>query len=80
MPLLFRRLHEKFDQIDATIERNTRAFEDLQVVIRENRLLQERSLARFEQRMEDMGRQIRANTEATWRMLDRLGEGPTPAS
>src|SRR3954451_12157663 len=29
-------------------ERNERAFEDLQLVIRENRLLQERSLERFE--------------------------------
>lgn len=119
MPLLFRRLHAKFDQIDATIERNTRAFErneaaferhehaferhgqafeqafeDLRIAMREDRVLAERRTQAFEQtlgrlveRLDDMGVEIRANTtqlkaltDATFKMLDRFGEGPMPAS
>ena len=85
---------ELLRRIDATLERNAQAFEDLQVVIRdsarrEERSLQgfERALEAFERRMERRGlqteantAQIRAQTEAIWRMFDRWGEGPTPAS
>jgi hypothetical protein len=74
-------------KLDATLERNAQAFEDLRVEIREGRIRSERSLQSFERRMEQMGSQIEASTERTragtraiWRMLDRWGEGPTPAS
>ena len=80
MPPLFRRFHDQFDRIDTTIDRNTQAFAELQAVIRENRLLNQRALERFEATMERLDEQLRANTEATWRMLDRWGEGPTAAS
>ena len=35
---------------------------------------------RQEARHEEMLDQMRAGTEAIWRMLDRFGEGPTPTS
>jgi hypothetical protein len=35
---------------------------------------------RQEARHEEMLDQLRAGTEAIWRMLDRFGEGPQPAS
>jgi hypothetical protein len=73
--------------LDVTLERNARAFEDLQVVIRDSATRQERALRVVERRLDAGTAQIRANTEATrahteaiWRMLDRWGEGPTPAS
>lgn len=37
------------------------------------------SLAELQAEIADQREQIRANTEATWRMLDRFGEGPAPA-
>jgi hypothetical protein len=84
---IFRRLHATLDRIDETFERNThafdrntQAFDDLGVVIRESRFLQERSLQRFEAAIDDMRAEIRANTDAILKMLDRWGEGPTPAS
>ena len=105
MAHVFRRLHATLDRIDATIDRNSdafernseafdryvRAFEDLQAVIRESRVREERALQAFEQRLDAnatlLARQMEANTrrteamtEALWRMLDRWGEGPTPAS
>ena len=106
--MLFRRLHEKLDQIDDTIQRNTdafdrhgaafdrlnagfdrlnegfdrldTAFDDLQVVIRENRLLQQRSLEHLEAFVEQINADAEARMGAVRRMLDRWGEGPTPAS
>jgi hypothetical protein len=92
--LLFRRLHEKLDQIDATIDRNTRAFErseqafsDFQLAFRQDRLraervYQEQLAATMEVRasIAEMRDEIRANTQAILRMLDRWGEGPSPAS
>ena len=88
---VFRRLNETLDRIDSTIDRNTRAFEDLQLVIRESRIREERALTHFEEaldawtsrvsaQLEANTAQVRAQTAAIWRMLDRWGEGPTPAS
>ena len=78
---------ELLRRLDETIARNAQAFEDLQVVIRDSARRQERSLQAFERRMERMGKQIEAHTARTEagtrairRMLDRWGEGPTPAS
>ena len=88
---VFRRLHATLDRIDSTIDRNTRAFEDLQVVIRESRVREERALTHFEEaldawtsrvsaQLEANTAQVRAQTEAIWKLLDRWGEGPSPAS
>jgi hypothetical protein len=78
--VLFRRLHATLDRVDATIDRNTQAFEDLQVVIRESGIREERALQRFEATMERISADVNAHTEAIWRLLDRWGEGPSPAS
>jgi hypothetical protein len=78
--VLFRRLHATLDRVDATIDRNTQAFEDLQVVIRESRIREERALQRFEATMERISADVNAHTEAIWRLVDRWGEGPSPAS
>jgi hypothetical protein len=84
---ILRRLHATLDRVDATIDRNTQAFEDLQVVIRESRIREERAFqglerafARHDAALEDMRADIRANTEAILRLLDRWGEGPAAAS
>jgi hypothetical protein len=71
-------------QLNLTLERNAQAFEDLQVVIRDSATREERALTRFEQALDAwtqrVSEQLEANTAAVWRMLDRWGEGPTPAS
>ena len=94
MALLFRRIHASLDRIDGTIERNTRAFDDLQVVIRADRIRGDRTLHAVERSYEGMMRSLdklalaidelrqesREHTSAIRSMMDRLGEGPTPAS
>ena len=94
MALLFRRLHEAldrntaafdrnaaaFDRNAAASDRNAAAFEDLQVVIRESRIREERAFRAFEARLEEHGETIRAQTEALWKLLERWGQGPTSAS
>jgi phage-related minor tail protein len=71
-------------QLNLTLERNAQAFEDLQVVIRDSATREERALTHFEQALDAwtqrVSEQLEANTAAVWRMLDRWGEGPTPAS
>jgi hypothetical protein len=80
-----------FERNQQAFERNQQAFEDLQVVIRENRILGERNaqgfaedlreiLNRHDAAFNELRDEIRANTRAVWRMVDRWGEGPTPAS
>jgi hypothetical protein len=44
----------------------------------DSRALQAESRA-LQAEIADQREQIRANTEATWRMLDRFGEGPSAA-
>ncbi|MBA2505619.1 MAG: hypothetical protein H0V29_06690 [Thermoleophilaceae bacterium] len=51
-----------------TVQRNVEAFEALTTV-----------LERMVKEMDDMRDQLRANTEATWRMVDRL-DGGEPAT
>ncbi|MBA3300630.1 MAG: hypothetical protein H0T15_02070 [Thermoleophilaceae bacterium] len=50
-----------------TVQRNVEAFEALTSV-----------LERMAREIDDMRDQLRANTEATWRMVDRL-DGESPA-
>lgn len=69
------------------IERNTRAFDDLIVALREIRMSQDRITRELVAEISDQRAEIRAqtarleaHTRAIWKMLDRWGEGPTPAS
>jgi hypothetical protein len=81
---------ERFDahltRFDALLERNDRAFERNTRALEQNTQAFERNargwgktvevLTAMERRLEDMGDQIRANTQALLRVLDRLdGEG-----
>lgn len=75
------------DRISAAIERNTRALDEFRAALRQMNLRQERVLGEVVAVLADMRAEIRAHTarleahtEAIWRMLDRWGEGPTPAS
>jgi hypothetical protein len=61
-------------------DRIATALDEFRVALREMNLRQERVLTGFMAELADSRAQLRANTEATWRMLDRWGEGPTPAS
>jgi hypothetical protein len=77
---LLRKLDATLERNNQALEHNARAFEDLQLVIRESSLRVERALQAFERRMEHQNARIQAGTDAIWRVLDRWGEGPTPAS
>ena len=82
------------DKFDAAIERNTRAFERLEAFLRDERLLHDRRMAAVERSYERMERRFelqiatlddllersREHTRAIRSLLDRWGEGPTPAS
>lgn len=61
-------------------DRLATAVDDLRVTLRDMNARQERVLREVVAAIVDMRAEIRANTEATWKMLDRFGEGPTPAS
>ena len=85
---------ERDGRLEAVLERNAQAFEDLQIVIRDSatrheKALQQvdraldrvdRALEHFEDALRENTQWTRAGTEAIRRMLDRWGEGPTPAS
>lgn len=89
------RIEEEMRLSRAEHERSRKVHEGLREFIREQTLrmekaaaLQARGLDALERRMEQMGQrlddmrdQIRANTEATWRMLDRFppNDGTAPA-
>ena len=76
----FERNAEASDRNTRAFERHAEAFDDLQTVIRETRILEERALQRFEATMDRISADVNAHTEAIWRLLDRWGEGPSPAS
>jgi hypothetical protein len=63
------------------------ALDDLRIEIRQSSLRQERVMQQFERRLEmleaefaDSRDERRAHTQALWRLVDRLGEGPAPAA
>ena len=70
------------DRIGEALERNTRAFEDLIVAIREFRLSQDRNgrvLERLAAEIVDQRAETRAQTRAVLKVLDRWGDGPAAA-
>lgn len=67
------------------LERIDRSIEDSNLYIRESGLRFERFMQRMEHRMERLEEesresraQLRANTDAMWKLLDRWGDGPSP--
>lgn len=67
------------------LERIDRSIEDSNLYIRESGLRFERFMQRIDRRMERLEEesresraQLRANTDAIWKLLDRWGEGPPP--
>src|SRR4051794_21218700 len=83
----FERSEQAFERSERAFERNEQAFADLQVVIRESRIREERALQSLEATVKHLIEHIdRINADADARMqavrtmLDRWGEGPTAAS
>lgn len=61
-------------------DRIAKALDDFRIALREMNLRQERVLRELMAELADGRAQLRANTEATWRMLDRWGDDPAAAS
>ena len=80
MPLLFRRLHDALDRNTAAFERHAEAFDDFRDAFRQDRLRSERMFSELLSAVGEMREDIRTHTKAIESLLDRFGEGPTPAS
>lgn len=77
---LLERISAEIELTREEVRLSRQSREDLRDFIREQILRMQRSAELQARAIEDMSDQLRANTEATWRMLDRLDNGgPTPA-
>lgn len=75
----FERNGEAFDRHAAAYDRNTAAFDDFREAFRQDRLRSERIFQAQMDAIANMRDEIRSHTKAINRVLDRWGEGPTPA-
>jgi hypothetical protein len=66
----------RWEERDARLDRTIRETTERQVAVTQELI---GTIARLNASLDDMRDQLRANTEATWRMLDRFGEGPATA-
>ena len=65
-------LRRQIDRNNELLESNRREREEMREFMREMNIRYERSFQLVAKRLEDMGDQIRANTAATWAMVDEI--------
>jgi vacuolar-type H+-ATPase subunit H len=65
-------LRRQIDRNNELLEANRREREEMREFMREMNIRYERSFQLVAKRLEDMGDQIRANTAATWAMVDEI--------
>ena len=65
-------LRRQIDRNHELLEANRREREEMREFMREMNIRYERSFQLVAKRLEDMGDQIRANTAATWAMVDEI--------
>jgi hypothetical protein len=67
------RLDQRMEEVRVELELNRSERAETREFMRELTIRHEKAMQNVARRLEDMGDQIRANTAATWAMLDRLG-------
>jgi vacuolar-type H+-ATPase subunit H len=65
-------LRRQIDRNNELLDANRREREEMREFMREMNIRYERSFQLVAKRLEDMGDQIRANTAATWAMVDEI--------
>ena len=65
-------LRRQIDRNNELLGANRREREEMREFMREMNIRYERSFQLVAKRLEDMGDQIRANTAATWAMVDEI--------